>query len=104
METIGLPVRYSDRVDPAGAESRLCRPDGGTEPRLYEKARAVGATRYPIGVLPFTQADWAAQYGDLWSEFAACKQRFDLNILSPVPAFSGSDEPRPPPIFRQPPS
>ena len=31
--------------------------------RLFEKARAVGATRYPIGALQFSRQDWQQQYG-----------------------------------------
>lgn len=54
--------------------------------RLFEKARAVGGTRYPIGALNFSRYDWQRQYGELWEEFAERKRRFDPdNILTPGP-------------------
>ena len=30
---------------------------------LYERARAVGGKRYPVGSVPFSPLDWVAQYG-----------------------------------------
>lgn len=54
--------------------------------RLQEKARAAGATRYPISAVEFTADDWRRQYGDTWSRFAALKSRFDPDrILTPGP-------------------
>jgi FAD/FMN-containing dehydrogenase len=54
--------------------------------RLYDKARAVGGTRYPIGTLDFTQADWQAQYGPVWPELVRRKHRYDPDrILTPGP-------------------
>lgn len=53
---------------------------------LQEKARAAGATRYPISAVEFTTDDWRDQYGDAWPRFAALKQRFDPDgILTPGP-------------------
>jgi cytokinin dehydrogenase len=54
--------------------------------RLFERARQLGGTRYPIGTLNFTRADWKFQYGEKWDEFQCAKQRFDpANILTPGP-------------------
>lgn len=53
---------------------------------LFEKARALGGTRYPIGSLEFSHEDWRIQYGDVWDFFKAAKRRFDPDqILSPGP-------------------
>jgi len=54
--------------------------------RLYDKAQAVGGTRYPIGSLDFTRSDWMVQYGQLWPELVRRKLRYDPdNILTPGP-------------------
>lgn len=54
--------------------------------RLYEKARDVGGTIYPIGAIPLTQRDWRDQYGRLFAEFKSRKRRFDPSgILTPGP-------------------
>ena len=45
--------------------------------RMYERARELGGTRYAIGALKFTTADWAAEYGDRWPTMIARKRRFD---------------------------
>ena len=51
---------------------------------LFEQARALGGTRYPIGMLEFTQRDWKRQYGLLYPLFRSLKHRFDpKNILTP---------------------
>jgi FAD/FMN-containing dehydrogenase len=53
---------------------------------LYDKARAAGGTRYPIGALEFSRADWTAHYGERWPEFERRKHQFDPdNILTPGP-------------------
>jgi FAD/FMN-containing dehydrogenase len=53
---------------------------------LFEKARALGGTRYPIGSLEFSHQDWRIQYGDVWDDFRRAKHRFDPDqILSPGP-------------------
>jgi cytokinin dehydrogenase len=54
--------------------------------RLFEKARAAGGTRYPIGSIPFTRSDWVRQYGDAWPSLTALKRRYDPDgILTPGP-------------------
>lgn len=53
---------------------------------LFEKARAVGGTRYPIGSLPFTRADWVRHFGEQWPRLAIAKRRYDPSgILTPGP-------------------
>jgi FAD/FMN-containing dehydrogenase len=49
--------------------------------RLFEKARALGGTRYPIGSLDFSKRDWERQYGDAWADFKRAKHRFDPDLL-----------------------
>jgi FAD/FMN-containing dehydrogenase len=52
--------------------------------RWFERARALGGTRYPISAIEFTPEDWEQHYGALWTEFRKRKQRFDPdNILAP---------------------
>lgn len=54
--------------------------------RLYDRARALGGTRYPIESVPFGQDDWADHYGDRWPELQALKQEHDpAGILTPGP-------------------
>jgi FAD/FMN-containing dehydrogenase len=54
--------------------------------RLFEKARRMGATRYPIGVVEFSQLDWILQYGREWPVFLSRKRQFDPDgILTPGP-------------------
>jgi FAD/FMN-containing dehydrogenase len=65
--------------DPAFADRMLKRNRG-----LFEKARALGGTRYPIGSVPFTRFDWLLQYGERYFAFAEAKRRFDPEeILTP---------------------
>jgi cytokinin dehydrogenase len=53
---------------------------------LFEKARAVGGTRYPIGALEFSRLDWLRQYGRVADDLFRWKQRFDpRGILTPGP-------------------
>ena len=52
--------------------------------KLFEKARAAGGTRYPIGSIPFDHRDWVVQYGKVWDRFVELKNRFDPDdILTP---------------------
>jgi FAD/FMN-containing dehydrogenase len=52
--------------------------------RWFERARDLGATRYPISALEFSVDDWQRHYGPLWREFRKRKRRFDPdNILAP---------------------
>ncbi|HTV23863.1 MAG TPA: FAD-binding protein [Polyangiaceae bacterium] len=56
----------------------------GRNRQLFEKARALGGTRYPIGALDFDQADWRQHYGDMADRFARLKEKFDPSrILTP---------------------
>jgi cytokinin dehydrogenase len=58
--------------------------------RLFEKARRVGGTRYPIGALEFSRTDWILHYGEQYLEFARLKHRFDpARILTPGPGVFG---------------
>ncbi len=67
--------------DPVFEERMLAR-----NRRLFEEGRRVGGTRYPIGAVEFSRADWARQYGEAWSDFRRWKHRFDPDgILSPGP-------------------
>ncbi len=53
---------------------------------LFEKARAIGGTRYPIGSLEFSHADWRLQYSEVWDDFKRAKRRFDPDgVLTPGP-------------------
>lgn len=68
-------------VDPAFETRMVAR-----NRTLFEKARRVGGTRYPIGTLPFSRADWVQHYGDQWSRLVRLKHRFDpAGILTPGP-------------------
>lgn len=51
---------------------------------LYERARAIGGTRYCIGSIPFDQGDWKQHFGVTWPAFVLAKFSFDpLNTLTP---------------------
>lgn len=51
---------------------------------MYERARDLGGTHYPVGAIPLTPADWQAHYGARWPEFAAAKHRYDpRHVLAP---------------------
>ena len=52
--------------------------------RLYDRARAVGGTHYPVGAIDLTPADWRAHYGSRYPRFLAAKKRYDPNhVLTP---------------------
>jgi FAD/FMN-containing dehydrogenase len=52
--------------------------------RLYDRARAVGGTHYPVGAIDLTPADWQAHYGSRYPRFLAAKRRYDPNnVLTP---------------------
>ena len=54
--------------------------------RLFEAARRVGGTRYPISAIPFNRGDWARQYDGVFSDLVHAKHRYDPdNILTPGP-------------------
>ncbi len=54
--------------------------------RLFDEARALGGTRYPIGSLEFDQQDWILHYKEAYPKLLLNKRRFDpQNILTPGP-------------------
>lgn len=56
----------------------------GVNRELYDEARAVGGTHYPVGAIPLTPADWRAHYGARYPEVVAAKLRFDpKHVLTP---------------------
>lgn len=68
-------------VDPAFEQRMLAR-----NRRLFEKARSMGGTRYPIDSVPFSRNDWVQHYGDQWPRFSRLKRQFDpAGILTPGP-------------------
>jgi len=55
---------------------------------MFEGARAVGGTLYPIGSIPLTMSkiDWARQYGFVYPALLLAKEIFDpAHILTPGP-------------------
>lgn len=53
---------------------------------LFEQARDLGGTRYPIGSVEFDRDDWEQHYGNEWRNFRRAKRRYDPgNILNPGP-------------------
>jgi len=51
---------------------------------LFEQARALGGTHYPIGSLPFSPADWSQHFGVDWPHFLRLKARYDpCQVLTP---------------------
>lgn len=51
---------------------------------LFEEARDLGGTRYPIGSVEFDRDDWEQHYGPEWRDFRRAKRRYDPGgILSP---------------------
>jgi cytokinin dehydrogenase len=51
---------------------------------FYEQAVAVGGTRYSIGAIPFTRADWRHHFDGVYPFLAVSKLRFDPdNVLTP---------------------
>ncbi|HEX2132703.1 MAG TPA: FAD-binding protein [Actinophytocola sp.] len=56
----------------------------GVNRDLYEQARAVGGTHYPVGAIPLTPADWRTHYGDRYPGFALAKATHDpRHVLAP---------------------
>lgn len=52
--------------------------------RLYEQARELGATVYPISAVKMTPADWAIHYGARYAPLRRLKRRYDpANIMTP---------------------
>ena len=60
--------------------------------RLFDRARALGGTRYPIESVAFTQDDWADHYGDRWPHLQELKRSTDpAGILTPGPGIFTTD-------------
>ncbi|MGH3821137.1 MAG: hypothetical protein ACRDRE_26030, partial [Pseudonocardiaceae bacterium] len=57
--------------------------------RFYDRAVAVGGTRYAIGAIPgMTHKEWRRHFGHHWDGFARAKRHFDPdNVLTPGPGF-----------------
>lgn len=50
----------------------------------YEAVRAGGGTRYPVGSVRFTPADWRDHFGEAWPLLTEAKHRYDpRNLLTP---------------------
>jgi cytokinin dehydrogenase len=76
-----LTTSASPGPDPAVVEHMLAR-----NLELYGRAQNLGATRYPIGAVPFKPADWEEHFGDFWEAFAHRKGQYDPDgILTPGP-------------------
>lgn len=69
-----------------GPDPEFARRMGKRNRRLFERARELGGTCYPIGVLDFDRDDWIHHYGEAWPEFARRKRHYDPdNIMTPGP-------------------
>ena len=52
--------------------------------RWYGTALDLGGTRYPIGALPFTDADWRNHLGETYQPLVDTKARYDPGNLFPA--------------------
>lgn len=51
---------------------------------LYERARALGGTRYPVDAIPMSASDWRRHYGPRYPRVAQAKARYDGRyVLTP---------------------
>jgi cytokinin dehydrogenase len=51
---------------------------------IYDAARGLGSTQYPIGSIPFGPTDWEDHFGSAWADFVAAKDEHDPDrILTP---------------------
>jgi cytokinin dehydrogenase len=51
---------------------------------LFEQARDLGGTHYPIGSIPLSQGDWIQHFGADWRLFLRQKARYDpRQVLTP---------------------
>lgn len=48
---------------------------------LYDRARALGGTAYPVGTIPFTRQDWQAHFGTAWKMLREAKRYYDPHTL-----------------------
>jgi cytokinin dehydrogenase len=63
-------------ADPAFAARMLSR-----NRRLFEAARRVGGTRYPIGSLEFSRLDWLRHYGATTDDVLRAKRKYDPRAI-----------------------
>jgi FAD/FMN-containing dehydrogenase len=76
-----LTARDAPGYDAAFAASKRARNNV-----WFQLGRSLGGTRYPIGTMDFSVADWQLHYGSEWQAFADAKAKFDpKNILTPGP-------------------
>lgn len=84
VEVPDVPVAFlfsllRTTVPPTTVESQLA---GNRE--LYDRARAAGGKRYPIGSVRLSRRDWVDHYGRDYPAFAAAKATWDpRRVLSP---------------------
>lgn len=51
---------------------------------LYDRARAIGGTHYPVGAIPLGREDWARHYGEQYPALVTAKNRYDpRRVLTP---------------------
>jgi cytokinin dehydrogenase len=48
---------------------------------FYERNRALGGYRYPIGAVPFSPADWKQHFHSVWGKLVSAKRRYDPDWL-----------------------
>lgn len=83
-----LTTSFAPGADQAFTDSMLAR-----NRALFEDVRELGGTRYPIGALEFSTADWKAHFGDAWKAFRKAKKKYDPErILTPGPAIFADDD------------
>lgn len=76
---IGRDLDYTDRM---AARNKA----------MWEKARAVGGVRYPIGSIPVSPSEWREHYGPTWAEVVRAKDAYDPDrILTPGPGIFAED-------------
>lgn len=72
-------LRTAPPDDPAAVERLLT-----ANRRAYEAVREAGGTQYPVGSVPFEQADWRDHFGAAWPRLAEARDRYDpTGILTP---------------------
>lgn len=61
--------------------------------RLWDKARALGGVRYPIGTLAFGDAEWSAHYGEVFDDVVRTRHHYDpAGILTPGPGIFAANK------------
>ncbi|MEV5301908.1 hypothetical protein AB0K50_29350 [Amycolatopsis methanolica] len=87
--------------------TRVWSPGRSPRTAASTRRRELGRFTYPVGAIPFTQADWRHHFGSRWPSLCAWKSRYDpAGVLTPGPgifsrpaSFSASRA-RPPRIMR----